>query len=238
MRSYQDDRQTSETHVKPARKRLTPDVAQILERALAQVESLLEEPEEPEIRTIPAKENGDMASQDVTDLKRVLREVVTRLEDALDHLGLEAQRLSDETSRVSLIAERLEALSRTGATEPEPVVAEPAALEPETVEPEEPQFLPGDHALGLVVAAVPGFQGLMDMQRGLSGLDGVAGASVSGYRDGEATLEIVLTSPVSARELVEGLHQATGHEILIEESRPEAQRLRLRFTNHGARASA
>ena len=56
----------------------------------------------------------------------------------------------------------------------------------------------------MIVNAVPGFQELMDMQRGLSDLAAVEGASVSSYRNGEASLELTLNAPVTAREIIDG----------------------------------
>lgn len=214
------------------------EAALILERALAQVESVLEQLEEGAARPAPAEERQKMVPQELTDLKRALREVVQRLEDALDHLGIEAQRFADEASRLSLIADRLEArlngLARSlrGGRLPEEAAPTP---EPESVAPEEPQFRPSDQAIGIVIAAVPGFQGLMDVQRALSALPAVEGASVNSYRNGEASLEVVLRAPMSARQIVEGLRESTGHQLLIEEARPEALRLRLRFVDQEGR---
>jgi hypothetical protein len=189
-------------------------------------------------RPAPAKGSQKIVPQELTDLKRALREVVQRLEDALDHLGIEAQRLSDEASRLTLVADRLEArlnalprLLRGDRVPPEP---EPTSeLGPAVAQ--EPQFRPGDQGVGIVIAAVPGFQGLMDVQRALSGLPSVEGASVSGYRNGEASLEVVLRAPVTARQIVDGLKESTGHQLLIEEARPEALRLRLRFIDQEGR---
>ncbi len=206
------------------------EAAQILERALAQVESMLGSLDERKERPAKAEEEQALESNELTDLKRSLREVVHRLEDALDHLGIEAQRLSDETSRIMLLADRLESrlvgLARSlrqAAPELEP------APEPEPEIPQEPQFQPGDQAVGVIVNAVPGFQELMDMQRGLSDLTAVEGASVSSYRNGEASLELTLNAPVTAREIIDRLGESTSRQLLIEEARPETQRLRLRF---------
>ncbi len=208
------------------------EASKILERALAQVESMLGSLDERKERPAKAEEGQAMASNELTDLKRLLREVVHRMEDALDHLGIEAQRLSDETSRITLLADRLESrlvgLARS-LRQAAPVL-EPAP-EPEPEIPQEPQFQPGDQAIGVIVNAVPGFQELMDMQRGLSDLAAVEGASVSSYRNGEASLELTLNAPVTAREIIDRLGESTNRQLLIEEARPETQRLRLRFIN-------
>ena len=42
-------------------------------------------------------------------------------------------------------------------------------------------------------------------------------------------LKAMLREPLTARRILEGLRSA-GHRVLIEESRPEANRLRLRFS--------
>ena len=206
------------------------EASKILERALAQVESMLGSLDERKERPAKAEEGQAMESNELTDLKRLLREVVHRMEDALDHLGIEAQRLSDETSRITLLADRLESrlvgLARS-LRQAAPVLEPEPAPEPEI--PREPQFQPGDQAIGVIVNAVPGFQELMDMQRGLSDLAAVEGASVSSYRNGEASLELTLNAPVTAREIIDRLGESTSRQLLIEEARPETQRLRLRF---------
>jgi hypothetical protein len=170
--------------------------------------------------------------REVQELKRALGEVLHKFQDALDHLGLESKRLSTEASALALMADRLQArlsdLERamSGAPAYRTDAGQPVDVEPE---PSEPQFRPSDQGVGVVLAGVPGFQGLMDVQRALSNLPESEGASVVAYRNGEASLQLVLNHPVSARSIIEGLERATGEQLLIEESRPEAQRLRLRF---------
>ncbi len=92
--------------------------------------------------------------------------------------------------------------------------------------------------MGVVLAAVSGFQGLMDAQRALSALPQTEAASVTAFKNGEASLEVVLRSPVTAREIVASVRDSTGEQLLIEESRPEAGKLRLRFVEHGGGAGA
>ena len=203
------------------------EAAQVLERALAQVESMLGNLEGGAERPARLEERREIVPEELTELKQALRQVAQRLEDALDHFGREGKRLSDETSRLSLIADRLDA-RLNGLSQALHEGGPPPAPEPDV--PEEPRFRPADRAVDVVIAAVPGFQGLMDAQRGLNGLPAVEGASVHRYQNGEASLEIALRSPVTAGEIVEGLREATGHQLVIEEARPEALRLRLRFT--------
>ena len=219
------------------------EAAQVLERALVQVESMLGKLEGGVQRPARTEEKREIIPHEITELKRGLRQIAQRLEDTLDHLGSEGQRLSDEASRLSLIADRLDSrldsLTRT-LREGGPAPAGAPARAAEPIAPQEPRFRPADHAVDVVIAAVPGFQGLMDAQRGLTSLPAVEGASVHRYQNGEASLEIALRSSVTAGEIVEGLRQATGHQLVIEEARPEALRLRLRFTgqeNRGFGAS-
>lgn len=158
--------------------------------------------------------------RDLADLRRWLGDVFQHLDDVLTRLDGEARRLAETSSRLAQVAGRLE--DRLAPGHP------PAASEPAVAE--EPTFSPGS-AVGIVLAAVPGFQGLMDVQRALSSLPASEAATVLAFKDGEASLEVTLRSPITARQLVEGLHQATGHPLLIEEVRPEASRLRLRFVD-------
>lgn len=190
----------------PGVARSAAEATLILEQALAHVESMPKE---------------------LAELKATLRGVLERLDEALKHLTTEAGRLSQEAANLAVVSERLEqhlgdlTQGLGGAAR-----AEPAA--PAT---DEPRFGAGNGALGIVLAGVPGFQGLMDAQRALSGLPSAQGASVVAFRNGEASLELHLQSPVSAREIVESVRRSTGHELLIEEARPDAGRLRLRFVD-------
>lgn len=82
---------------------------QIQERALAQMESMLRRMKERVERPAPSEERSETRRQKFEDLKLALGEVCHRLEDTLADLGVEAQRLADETSRLALVADRPEA---------------------------------------------------------------------------------------------------------------------------------
>ena len=171
--------------------------------------------------------------RELGELKRSLGEVLHRFEDALDHLGIEARRLSNEASSLALVADRLQTrlvdLGHALGNGDSYHEREPAREARQAAAPEEPQFRPSDTGVTIILAAVPGFQGLMDVQRALNGLSFVEHASVVGFKNDEATLRVVLRQPASARQIVEGLQASVGQQVLIEEARPEAQRLRLRF---------
>jgi hypothetical protein len=188
------------------------EASAILQRALQEVESM---------------------PRDLAELKRSLGEIFHELEDALAQLGVEARRLSEESSRLAVVASKLE--DRLGVVvngpAPQPAGAAPRPAAPPPPPAQEPTFQPGNGDLGIVLASVPGFQGLMDVQRALSGLPEAENASVVGFRNGEAALEVSLRAPVTVRRIVDELRGATGHPLQIEEARPDALRLRLRFTN-------
>lgn len=165
------------------------------------------------------------APEEVSQLRRAEQDTFQQLEAVLGQLRNEATRLSQGAAQLAQVAERLE--ERVGALAES--MARRAEVEAAPPAPQEPRFAANGRPVGVVLAAVPGFQGLMDVQRALSSMPAAEGASVVGYRNGEATLEIVLREPVTARQIVDGLQQSTGHHVLIEEARPDDLRLRLRF---------
>ncbi|MEX0787083.1 MAG: hypothetical protein WD939_10640 [Dehalococcoidia bacterium] len=215
-----------------APQRSAADAAEHLERTLAHFESMLETLEQ---RSQAAPESGAVAAPgELTSAQESLERIVARLEATLEQLGAEAERLSDSASDLAVVAGRLEVrmnevVRSLSGGRPALEASQPA--EPSPPAPAEPQFAPGEDAVGIVLAAVPGFQGLMDAQRALNGLPEADSASVVAYKNGEAAMHLVLREAVSARRIVEGLRSSTGHQLVIEESRPEALRLRLRFVD-------
>lgn len=177
---------------------------------------------------------------------------VERLEQMLNRLATQAQRLADGASDLALVAGQMEGrlgeVARAVRVAPaRESVVEPALIEDEVGEPEgvlepdapaEPQFDPANSPLSVALAGVPGFQGLMDAQRALTGLPETEGASVVAFKNGEAALEVVLNAPVTARQIVDGVRNVTGGQLVIEESRPEAAKLRLRFVDWPGGANA
>ena len=175
-----------------------------------------------------------------------------RIEQMLNRLATQAQRLADGASDLALVAGQMEGrlgeVARAVRVAPaRESVVEPALIEDEVGEPEgvlepdaptEPQFEPASSPLSVALAGVPGFQGLMDAQRALTGLPETEGASVVAFKNGEAVLEVVLNAPVTARQIVDGVRNVTGEQLVIEESRPEAARLRLRFVDREGGANA
>lgn len=194
-----------------------------LDEILAGLEDEASEEQEPDRNVMDAHE--------LNELRRMVREVARRLEDAIDRFDSEGQRLVDQTERLAQIAARLEdKLNDLSVAAPAHPQAQPSTQAPAA---NEPQFGPGNGPVDVVLAGVPGFQGLMEVQRALSGLPSSERASVVAYKNGEASIEVQLLAPMSAQQIVEGLRSATGHRLLIEEARPESNRLRLRFIEDG-----
>lgn len=235
----------------PAPDHSAAEAAENLEQTLEHFESMLEALE----NQVQASAKADLASEvsasastamDLADLKRTINEMFERMEGTLDRLTTQAERLSDGASDLAETSGRVEgrmneitrALREALNPHPAaPVTAEPAPVTPPPPPPE-PQFQPGSSPMSVVLAAVPGFQGLMDVQRALNGLSQTEGASVVAYKNGEASLEVILNAPIAAREIVEGLGDATGEQLLIEESRPDAGKLRLRFVERQSGTTA
>lgn len=211
------------------------EAARVLTRALSQVESMLDRAEGRPLQRSPSTSSAheDLAPRDLNELKRSLRHALERLEDAIDHVGIEEQRLSDQVAELALLIERLEhrldgvarqlerSLGRLAPPPPEPA--------PAPAEPPEVRFAAGGEGVGLVIADVPGFQGLMEVQWGLTRLPAVQSASVKRYQNGEASIKVLLREPVTASEIQEGISNATGNTLIIEQARPDASLLRLRF---------
>jgi hypothetical protein len=76
---------------------------------------------------------------------------------------------------------------------------------------------------------VPGFQGLMELQRALVRLPQVQSAAVRRYQDDEAAIQLVLSQPMTAAQVAEGITNGTGRRMFVEDALPNALRLRLRF---------
>ncbi len=141
------------------------------------------------------------------DQRRVLGDQLTTLAGSLDRLVTHLQDLSH------LMADLLERLAQPA---PEPRVGETP-------------FAPGGEGITLVLGSVPGFQGLMEIQKGLTGMEQVAGASVERYQEGESRILLHLKAHVTASEITEAIQDATGFAAIVEESKPELFRLRLKI---------
>jgi hypothetical protein len=178
-------------------------IAQSLAQALMEAEVIMAA--DRESRTPP------VSPQVVEALER-FGDVITRL---VEHTESMAERMAELTDMVARLAE-----SRAAEAAP---VARPQLPDLE------PSFAPGGEGIDVSIAAVPGFQGLMEVQRALVRLPQVQSAAVRRYQDDEAAIQLVLSQPMTASAIAEGVAAGTGKQIIVDESRPEALRLRLRF---------
>ncbi len=241
----------SSVHKRPTQ---ATEAAENLKQTLDHFEAMLDaleshvQPGEPSSATV----SGTTSVATRSGTTGTMNGTVERLEQMLNRLATQAQRLADGASDLALVAGQMEgrlgevARSVRGAPAREPV-AEQARIANEIEPPEkvlepdapaEPQFDPANSPLFVALAGVPGFQGLMDAQRALTELAETEGASVVAFKNGEAALEVVLNAPVTARQIVDGVQHVTGKQLVIEESRPEAAKLRLRFVDRPGGANA
>jgi hypothetical protein len=182
-------------------------IADSLARGLMEAEVILAADREQRSQQIPPQ---------VIDTLERFSSVLTRL---VEHTEQLAERMTELTEAVGAIAE-------TRMQEPAPPAMPPAPT-PEL----EPSFAPGGEGIDVTISAVPGFQGLMELQRALVRLPQVQSAAVRRYQDDEAAIQLVLSQPMTASGIAGGVTTGTGHRIFVDEARPEALRLRLRFLN-------
>ncbi|MEX0785454.1 MAG: hypothetical protein WD939_02345 [Dehalococcoidia bacterium] len=192
---------------------------EIQERALAQLQSMLDQLQEQPQRS--------------AEIESALRDTSGRLKYGVTKLETEVDRLSHEISRLSSVGTAAPAPSHV-EHETDIVAAQPEPAAEQTPAPSiESQFQPGGRATAVVLSGIPDFEALMEVQRGLTGLQQAMGVSVTEYEDGVATLELELRSPASARHIASALRAGTGRQFLVEEADPGANRLRLSFIEHG-----
>ena len=142
-------------------------VAQSLAQGLMEAEVILAADRAARERQIPAE---------VIDTLERFSAVLTRL---VEHTEQLAERMADLTEAVAALAE---------ARIPEAAPGKPQLPEME------PSFSPGGEGVDVTIAAVPGFQGLMELQRALVRLPQVQSAAVRRYQDDEAAIQLVLVT--------------------------------------------
>jgi hypothetical protein len=147
--------------------------------------------------------------EDDKDQRRLLGDQLAALATSLDRLVAHLQGLSQ------LMGDLLERLAEP-ASQPAPAAAA------------EPSFQPGGEGVSLALSAVPGFQALMDMQKALSSMPQVSGASVERYQEGDSRILLHLKSPVTASEIAGWLRSSTQYATVVEEAKPELSRLRMK----------
>jgi hypothetical protein len=186
-----------------SRDRAARIIADALAQGLLQVEAMLAAERERRAQAVPPE----------------VLETLERFGDALKRIAEYTERLADRMNDLTDAVTQLR--NARGAT--------PAPANTPQIPDLEPAFAPGGEGVDVTIAAVPGFQGLMDVQRALVRLPNVQGAAVRRYQDDEAAIQLVLAQPTTASAIVEGVTGATGLRLVIDESRPDGLRLRLRF---------
>lgn len=181
--------------------------ARILAQALMEAEVIIAADREAAARMVPPEL--------VETLER-FSSVLTKLVEHTEFM----------TARVAELAESVAALADQRARPA--AAAPPAAAKPQLPE-MEPSFAPGGEGIDVTISAVPGFQGLMEVQRSLVRLPQVQSAAVRRYQDDEAAIQVVLQQPMTAAAIAEGVSSGTGRRLMVDESRPDQLRLRLRF---------
>jgi hypothetical protein len=181
----------------------TERAAQIIAQALMEAEVIIAADRDARVQMMPPQ---------LIDTLDRFSSVLTRL---VEHTEQLAERMSDLTEAVAQLAD-----ARAQAPAPTPQLPEL-----------EPSFAAGGEGIDVTIAAVPGFQGLMELQRALVRLPQVQSAAVRRYQDDEAAIQLVLSQSMTASAIASGITAGTGHRIFVDEARPDTLRLRLRFLN-------
>lgn len=180
--------------------------ARIIAQALMEAEVVLAAERDRRAQQVPSE---------VIDTLERFSSLLSRLVEHTEHL---AERMTELTEAVASLAE-----SRTRT------IQQPAAT-PQLPEMER-AFAPGGEGIDVTIESVPGFQGLMELQRALVRQPEVQSAAVRKYQDDEAAIQLVLAQPMTASGIAAGITGSTGHPITVDEARPDQLRLRLRFLN-------
>ncbi len=184
--------------------------ASIMAQALMEAEVIIAADRDARTDTVP---------REVIETMERFSDILARL---VDHTESLATRMSDLTDAVTNVAD---ANAAAHAAQAAPDVAKPHLPDLE------PPFAAGGEGIDVTIAAVPGFQGLMEIQRALVRLPQVQSAAVRRYQDDEAAIQLVLGQPMTATAIAEGVTAGTGKRIFVDEARPDTLRLRLRFLN-------
>lgn len=214
------------------KERAARESVDILLRALTEAETVLAGAAEEVLR---ARQTAAPAPP-TADIQETMRSVADYFGRVVDLIGEERRLLSEQVQAMSQAVERLEGqldnlaeelrgLRQSRAATPTPRRTARGAPAREM----EPLFAAGGEGVQVVITSVDSFQDLMDLQRALSAMPAVEGASVEGYLEGEARLVLHLREAVAADHIAETVRKATGQETAVEEARPEALRLRLRL---------
>jgi hypothetical protein len=179
-------------------------IARTLAQGLMEAEVILAADRESRAQSVPPQ---------VMETLERFSDILTRL---VEHTERLAERMADLTGAVASLAEQRQLAAQAPQAKPQLPEMEPA-------------FAPGGEGLDVTIADVPGFQGLMELQRALIRLPQVQSAAVRRYQDDEAAIQLVLSQPMTASAIADGVSAGTGKRLFVDEARPDTLRLRLRF---------
>ncbi len=179
-------------------------IARTLAQGLMEAEVILAADRESRAQSVPPQ---------VMETLERFSDILTRL---VEHTERLAERMADLTGAVASLAEQRQPAAQAPQAKPQLPEMEPA-------------FAPGGEGLDVTIADVPGFQGLMELQRALIRLPQVQSAAVRRYQDDEAAIQLVLSQPMTASAIADGVSAGTGKRLFVDEARPDTLRLRLRF---------
>ena len=84
------------------------------------------------------------------------------------------------------------------------------------------------NTLSIVLADVPNFQALLEVERALAALPMAERADLIRCQDGDAWIDLLLQAPAAPEDIVAASSSA-GHELIIQEARTDAMELRMRY---------
>ncbi|HWQ28872.1 MAG TPA: hypothetical protein VNN12_07600 [Dehalococcoidia bacterium] len=163
---------------------------------------------------------------------RILRDALARVETIL--AGAEARGEAGQSAQAGLarLGERIDALAAAQealAVRLDELADRLAALEARGERPPGGPPAPAvSRTVEVVVTGVPGFQGLMDLQRAMAEMEGVRAAPVRGFQGDEATLDLTAETPPSAEALAAVLRAVFARPVDVIDAPPEGP-VRLRI---------
>lgn len=163
---------------------------------------------------------------------RILRDALARIETLLADAEARAERGHEAEAEQAQLGERIDALAAAQealAVRLDELADRLAALEARGERPSErPPGTAVSRTVEVVVTGVPGFQGLMDLQRAIAEMEGVRAAPVRGFQGDEATLDLTAQSPPSAEALAASLRAVFARPVDVIDA-PQGGPIRLRI---------
>lgn len=162
---------------------------------------------------------------------RILREALARVDALLSQAEAGAASGAAASADVSRLAERVDAVAAAQealAVRLDELADRLADLERRTRSDDSAAPAPDLRTVEVVVTGVPGFQGLMDLQRALAGLEGVRAAPVRSFQADEAALDLTAETPPSPEALAAALRETFARPVDVVDA-PAQGPVRLRI---------